>query len=64
MSAPENNTNAQRAAVPAESFIQMRVTRPRKAAYVRAANRQREKLTAWAQRHLDKASGYQEKGKA
>lgn len=46
------------AAARADSQIQLRVTRSRKAAYVRAANRQRKTLAAWCFGHLDAASGY------
>jgi hypothetical protein len=55
-----NKPNAQKGATPAESWLQMRITRPRKAAYVRTASRGGEKLTAWAQRHLDRAADYTE----
>jgi hypothetical protein len=47
----------------AGSFIQLRVKRERKAAYVRAAQRRAKKpktLAAWCFEHLDKASGYTE----
>lgn len=44
---------------PAESQIQLRVQRSRKAAYVRAANRANRTLAGWCFEHLDKASGYQ-----
>ncbi len=46
---------------PASSFIMMRVTPRRKAAYVRAAHQHKgdsNKLTAWATHHLDTAAGY------
>ena len=63
MSAPENNTNAQRAEQAAEAFIHMRVTPRRKSAYVHAARRSpQSKLTEWAQHHLDTAANYKEKG--
>jgi hypothetical protein len=44
----------------ADSQIQLRVTRRRKAAYVRAANIKKETLAAWCFTHLDKASGHKE----
>lgn len=44
----------------ADSQIQLRVTRKRKAAYVRAANRKKQTLAAWAFDHLDRASGHAE----
>jgi len=43
---------------PADSQIQLRVQRSRKAAYVRAANKSNRTLAAWCFEHLDKASGY------
>jgi hypothetical protein len=43
---------------PAESQIQLRVQRSRKAAYVRAANKSNRTLAAWCFEHLDKASEY------
>ena len=55
--APPGSRNAQKDAEPAESFLHMRITRARKTAYVRAAKR--EKLTEWAQRHLDAAAEYE-----
>lgn len=42
----------------ADSQIQLRVTRKRKGAYVRAANKGKQTLAAWAFEHLDRASGY------
>jgi hypothetical protein len=63
MSAPEHNTNAQKGPEPAESFLAMRITTRRKAAYVKAAHRSpQKKLVDWAQHHLDTAAKYQEKG--
>ena len=63
MSAPENNTNAQKGPDPADTFLAMRITSRRKAAYVKAAHRsQQKKLVDWAQHHLDNAAGYKEKG--
>ena len=63
MSAPENNTNAQKGPEPAESFLAMRITTRRKAAYVKAAHRsQQKKLVDWATHHLDAAANYKEKG--
>lgn len=44
----------------AESHIQLRVTRKRKAAYVRAASRKKQTLAAWCFEALDKESGYVE----
>ena len=59
----ENNTNAQKGPEPAESFLSMRITTRRKAAYVKAAHRsQQKKLVDWATHHLDTAAGYKEKG--
>lgn len=43
---------------PATSFLHIRVTRARKSAYVRAANRRRQGLSEWSQHHLDTAAGY------
>lgn len=43
---------------PAESQLQLRVQRSRKAAYVRAANKSNRTLAAWCFEHLDKASGF------
>ena len=63
MSAPENNTNAQKGPDPADTFLAMRITSRRKAAYVKAAHRSpQKKLVDWAQHHLDTASNYKEKG--
>jgi predicted HicB family RNase H-like nuclease len=42
----------------ASSQIHLRVTRQRKAAYVRAANRTQQTLAAWCFDHLDKAAGH------
>jgi len=42
----------------ATSQIQLRVTRRRKSAYVRAANRKRQTLAGWCFAHLDRESGY------
>ena len=62
MSALENNTNAQKGPEPAESFLAMRITTRRKAAYVKAAHRsEQKKLVDWAQKHLDAAANYKEK---
>jgi hypothetical protein len=44
----------------ADSQIQLRVTRARKAAYVRAASTDKQTLAAWSFKHLDAASGYTE----
>lgn len=44
----------------ADSQIQLRVTRRRKSAYVRAANRAKQTLVGWAFAHLDRASGHSE----
>jgi hypothetical protein len=44
----------------AESQIQLRVTRKRKGAYVRAANKKKQTLAAWCFGALDKESGYSE----
>lgn len=61
MSAPENNTNAQKGPAPADSFLALRITTRRKAAYVKAAHRSpQKKLADWAQDHLDRAAGYKE----
>tara|TARA_R110000868_G_scaffold34405_1_gene124292 strand:+ start:256 stop:453 length:198 start_codon:yes stop_codon:yes gene_type:complete len=63
MSAPENNTNAQKGADRAEAFLSMRITSRRKSAYVKAAHRsQQKKLVDWATHHLDAAAGHKEKG--
>lgn len=59
----ENNTNAQKGPEPADTFLAMRITSRRKAAYVKAAHRSpQKKLVDWAQHHLDTASNYKEKG--
>jgi hypothetical protein len=42
----------------ADTQIQLRVTRQRKAAYVRAANRKQQTLAAWAFSAMDKESRY------
>lgn len=44
----------------ADSQIQLRVTRRRKAAYVRAANKQGLTLAAWTFENLDRAAGHSE----
>lgn len=45
----------------ASSHIHLRVTRARKAAYVKAAQRKKGRtLVEWCFSHLDKASGYKE----
>jgi hypothetical protein len=44
----------------ADSQIQLRVTRKRKGAYVRAASRKKQTLAAWCFESLDKESGYSE----
>ena len=59
---PENNMG--RPPLPhgeaADSQIQLRVTRKRKSAYVRAANKKKQTLAAWCFEALDKESGYSE----
>jgi hypothetical protein len=42
----------------ADSQIQLRVARKRKAAYVRAANKKQQTLAAWCFEALDRESGY------
>lgn len=42
----------------ADSQIQLRVTRARKSAYVRAANRKKQTLAAWAFDALDREAGF------
>lgn len=44
----------------ADSQIQLRVTRKRKGAYVRAANKGKQTLAAWMFRVCDAASGHRE----
>jgi hypothetical protein len=44
----------------ADSQIQLRVTRKRKGAYVRAANKQKQTLAAWCFKALDKEAGHLE----
>lgn len=44
----------------ADSQIQLRVTRKRKGAYVRAASKKKQTLAAWCFEALDKESGYLE----
>ena len=44
----------------ADSQIQLRVTRKRKGAYVRAATKKKQTLAAWCFEALDKESGYLE----
>jgi hypothetical protein len=62
VSALENNTNAQKGPEPAESFLAMRITTRRKAAYVKAAHKSpQKKLVDWATHHLDAAANYKEK---
>ena len=61
MSAPENNTNAQKGPEPADAFFAMRVTSRRKSAYVKAARKSpQKKLVDWATSHLDCAAGFKE----
>jgi len=43
----------------ADSQIQLRVTRTRKAAYVKAALRKKQTLAAWCFQALDREAGYQ-----
>lgn len=45
--------------VKASSQMQFRVSKKRKAAYVKAANKKEQTLAAWAFEKLDAASGYQ-----
>lgn len=59
MSAPYNNTNAQTGSEPKDSLLAVRLTRKRKAAYVRAARP--GPLAPWVEKHLDRAAGYKEK---
>lgn len=47
----------------AESNIHLRVTRDRKAAYVRKASAAGQTLAAWCFEHLDKAAGYKPEAK-
>jgi hypothetical protein len=44
----------------ADSQIQLRVTRKRKAAYVRAASKKGQTLAAWCFEGLDRQSGFVE----
>jgi hypothetical protein len=44
----------------ADSQIQMRVTRQRKAAYVRSASKNKQTLAAWCFEALDRKSGFLE----
>ncbi len=44
----------------ADSQIQLRVTRKRKGAYVRAASKKKQTLAAWCFEALDRESGYVE----
>jgi len=44
----------------ADSQIQLRVTRKRKAAYVRAASKKKQTLAAWCFEALDRQSGFLE----
>lgn len=55
MAAPPKNQNA-KSLEPADSWLQVRVTRRRKAAYVRAAHPR--PLSEWITDHLDQAAGY------
>jgi hypothetical protein len=59
MSAAPGNTNAQHGETPKDSLLVVRLTRKRKAAYVRAARP--GPLAPWVQQHLDRAAGYQER---
>lgn len=43
----------------ADSQIQLRVTRARKAAYVRAANKREQTLAGWMFATCDREAGYQ-----
>ncbi len=47
----------------ADSQIQLRVTRKRKAAYVRAASKKKQTLAAWCFQALDREAGYKETGR-
>jgi hypothetical protein len=63
MSAPKTNPIGRPplpASARADSQIQLRVTRRRKSAYVRAANQTKSTLAAWCFTHLDRASGHKE----
>jgi len=42
----------------ADSHIQLRVTRKRKTAYVRAASKKKQTLAAWCFEALDREAGY------
>ena len=53
MPAPQGNKNAQQGDEPAESKVQLRVTRRQKAKWVRAAQNQGG-LSAWAKETLDR----------
>ena len=44
----------------ADAWVQLRVTRRRKSAYVRAASKKKQTLAAWCFEHLDKAAGHTE----
>jgi uncharacterized protein (DUF1778 family) len=44
----------------ADSQIQLRVTRKRKCAYVRAASKRKQTLAAWCFEALDREAGYVE----
>ncbi|MEY4402895.1 MAG: hypothetical protein RIR91_930 [Verrucomicrobiota bacterium] len=59
MSAAPGNTNAQHGDTPKDSLLVVRLTRKRKAAYVRAARP--GPLAPWVEKHLDRAAGYKEK---
>lgn len=52
----KGNKNAKKETGRADSWIQMRVPRAKKAQYVRQANNEGMKLTEWCMKHLDEAS--------
>jgi len=60
MSAAPGNTNAQQGDTPKDTLLVVRLTRKRKAAYVRAAHP--GPLAPWVEKHLDRAAGYKETG--
>jgi hypothetical protein len=60
MSAALGNTNAQHGDTPKDSLLVVRLSRKRKAAYVRAARP--GPLAPWVTHHLDRAAGFKDKG--
>lgn len=56
MTAPNQNTNAQRGETPRESHLHMRCEARQKALWTKAAQATGKKLTAWVEETLDRAA--------